>query len=61
MTAMAAWQPAHFLRRMDGAFAGIQLNRPDRNNPLTFDSYKEHDHGFAIAWPHRTHRHIHPR
>ena len=41
MTAMAALKPAHFLWRMDGAVAVIQLNRPDRKNPLTFESYAE--------------------
>jgi enoyl-CoA hydratase/carnithine racemase len=41
MTAMAAHKPAHFLWRMDGATAVIQLNRPERKNPLTFDSYAE--------------------
>jgi len=38
---MAALQPAHFLWRMDGAVAVIQLNRPERKNPLTFESYAE--------------------
>jgi enoyl-CoA hydratase/carnithine racemase len=38
---MAAHKPAHFLWRMDGAVAVIQLNRPDRKNPLTFESYAE--------------------
>ncbi len=41
MTAMAALKPVHFLWRTDGAVAVIQLNRPDRKNPLTFDSYAE--------------------
>ena len=41
MTAMAALKPAHFLWRMDGTVAVIQLNRPDRKNPLTFESYAE--------------------
>jgi enoyl-CoA hydratase/carnithine racemase len=41
MTGMAALKPAHFLWRMEGAVAVIQLNRPDRKNPLTFDSYAE--------------------
>jgi enoyl-CoA hydratase/carnithine racemase len=40
MTAKAK-KPAHFLRRMDGAVAVLQLNRPDRKNPLTFESYAE--------------------
>jgi enoyl-CoA hydratase/carnithine racemase len=41
VTKMAALKPAHFLWRMDGATAVIQLNRPERKNPLTFDSYAE--------------------
>jgi enoyl-CoA hydratase/carnithine racemase len=38
---MAARKPAHFLWRMDGAVAVIQLSRPERKNPLTFESYAE--------------------
>jgi enoyl-CoA hydratase/carnithine racemase len=38
---MATLKPLHFLWRMDGAVAVIQLNRPGRKNPLTFDSYAE--------------------
>jgi enoyl-CoA hydratase/carnithine racemase len=38
---MAATKPSHFRWRMDGAVAVIQLNRPDRKNPLTFESYAE--------------------
>src|SRR5580700_1264257 len=41
MTQMAALRPAHFLWRTDGAVAAIKLNRPDRKNPLTFESYAE--------------------
>jgi enoyl-CoA hydratase/carnithine racemase len=41
MTAMAGHKPAHFLWRMDGATAVIRLNRPERKNPLTFESYAE--------------------
>jgi enoyl-CoA hydratase/carnithine racemase len=41
MSAMAGLTPAHFLWRMDGTVAIIQLNRPDRKNPLTFESYAE--------------------
>jgi enoyl-CoA hydratase/carnithine racemase len=33
--------PKHFLWRIDGAVGVIQLNRPDRKNPLTFESYAE--------------------
>ena len=41
MKAMAALRPAHFLWRMDGRVAVIQLNRPERKNPLTFEAYAE--------------------
>src|ERR1700683_798181 len=41
MNAMATLKPLHCLWRMDGAVAVIQLNRPDRKNPLTFESYAE--------------------
>jgi enoyl-CoA hydratase/carnithine racemase len=41
MTAMAAYKPKHFLWRMDSAVAVIQLDRPERKNPLTFESYAE--------------------
>src|ERR1700680_149414 len=41
MNVMATLKPSHFLWRMDGAVAVIQLSRPERKNPLTFDSYAE--------------------
>jgi enoyl-CoA hydratase/carnithine racemase len=41
MSQMSSFKPSHFLWRMDGAVAVIQLNRPERKNPLTFDSYAE--------------------
>ena len=41
MTSMATLKPSHFLWRADGAVAVIQLNRPERKNPLTFESYAE--------------------
>jgi enoyl-CoA hydratase/carnithine racemase len=41
MTSMAAFQPKHFLWRIDDRVAIITLNRPGRKNPLTFDSYAE--------------------
>lgn len=41
MTEMADLKPVHFKWRMDGRVAVIQLNRPERKNPLTFDSYAE--------------------
>jgi enoyl-CoA hydratase/carnithine racemase len=41
MIAMAGLKPAHFLWRMEGEVAVIQLGRPERKNPLTFSSYAE--------------------
>jgi enoyl-CoA hydratase/carnithine racemase len=38
---MAGLKPKHFLWRMEGTVAVIQLDRPERKNPLTFDSYAE--------------------
>ena len=34
-------QPKHFLLEVDGKVATFALNRPDRKNPLTFESYAE--------------------
>ena len=34
-------QPQHFLWRQEGHVGVITLNRPERKNPLTFDSYAE--------------------
>ncbi len=31
----------HFLSRVENGIATVSLNRPDRKNPLTFDSYAE--------------------
>ncbi len=33
--------PKHFLWQLDGKVATITLNRPERKNPLTFESYAE--------------------
>jgi enoyl-CoA hydratase/carnithine racemase len=35
------WRPRQFEWRVDGCVAVIRLNRPDRKNPLTFESYAE--------------------
>ena len=35
------WSPQHFLMELRGRVAVITLNRPERKNPLTFDSYAE--------------------
>ena len=37
----ASFQPHHFLWRCEDGVATITLNRPERKNPLTFDSYAE--------------------
>ena len=34
-------QPKHFLWKLEGKVGVITLNRPDRKNPLTFESYGE--------------------
>jgi enoyl-CoA hydratase/carnithine racemase len=41
MKTMSTLKPAHFLWRMERNVAAIQLARPERKNPLTFDSYAE--------------------
>jgi enoyl-CoA hydratase/carnithine racemase len=41
MRSMAALAPAHFLWRMENDVAVVQLGRPERKNPLTFESYAE--------------------
>lgn len=38
---LAQYQAQHFLWQVEGPVATITLNRPDRKNPLTFDSYAE--------------------
>ena len=35
------FEPEHFLWDFDGGVATITLNRPERKNPLTFESYAE--------------------
>jgi len=37
----AGYQAKHFQWQVDGKVATITLNRPERKNPLTFDSYAE--------------------
>jgi len=41
MSAMSKLKPKHFLWQVDGRIAKIRLDRPERKNPLTFDSYAE--------------------
>ncbi len=37
----ATFRPEHFLWAFDAGVATITLNRPERKNPLTFESYAE--------------------
>jgi enoyl-CoA hydratase/carnithine racemase len=41
MSALADYQPRHFLWAVDERVATLTLNRPERKNPLTFESYAE--------------------
>ncbi|PSM20186.1 enoyl-CoA hydratase family protein [Nitratireductor sp. StC3] len=41
MTAMAGLKPRHFLWEAENGVARVRLNRPERKNPLTFESYAE--------------------
>ena len=38
---LAAYQARHFAWQFDAGVATLTLNRPERKNPLTFDSYAE--------------------
>ena len=38
---LADFAPKHFIWEVDGKVATVTLNRPERKNPLTFDSYAE--------------------
>src|SRR5260370_40075258 len=35
------YSPTHFLLAVVGSVATVTLNRPERKNPLTFESYRE--------------------
>lgn len=41
MTAMTGFKPQHFLWEAKDGVAQVRLNRPERKNPLTFESYAE--------------------
>ncbi|MFN3642792.1 MAG: enoyl-CoA hydratase family protein [Gemmobacter sp.] len=41
MTELAGFSPQHFLWAVSERIAVVRLNRPERKNPLTFESYAE--------------------
>jgi enoyl-CoA hydratase/carnithine racemase len=41
MTLIATMRPRHFMLEVKDRIATVRLNRPDRKNPLTFESYAE--------------------
>ena len=41
MTSMAELEPQHFLWAVHDGIATVRLDRPERKNPLTFESYAE--------------------
>ncbi len=41
MTELAGLAPRHFLWEVESRIARLRLNRPERKNPLTFESYAE--------------------
>ena len=38
---LAGFKPKHFLWEVEGRIARVKLDRPERKNPLTFESYAE--------------------
>ncbi len=40
-TSLSGYQAEHFLWQVDDGVATVTLNRPERKNPLTFESYAE--------------------
>ena len=38
---LAQYTPRHFLLDINAGVATVTLNRPERKNPLTFESYRE--------------------
>src|SRR5258707_1061403 len=38
---LSEYSPKHFLLAVNGKVATVTLNRPERKNPLTFESYRE--------------------
>jgi enoyl-CoA hydratase/carnithine racemase len=41
MSPLSAWTPSHFKLAVSGGVASVTLSRPEKKNPLTFESYAE--------------------
>ena len=41
MSGLGQLKPRHFIWQVEGRIGTVRLDRPDRKNPLTFDSYAE--------------------
>jgi enoyl-CoA hydratase/carnithine racemase len=46
---LVGYRPAHFLLSVEDKVATVTLNRPERKNPLTFESYRELADFFAAC------------
>src|SRR5262245_38551727 len=46
---LARFAASHVILNVDGGTAEITLNRPERKNPLTFESYRELTAIFRVA------------
>lgn len=46
---LAGFKPAHFQLAVSGKLATVTLNRPEKKNPLTFESYRELTDFFLAA------------
>ncbi|GGK28900.1 enoyl-CoA hydratase family protein [Salinarimonas ramus] len=44
---VSSYEPRHFLSSVAGGVATVTLNRPEKKNPLTFESYRELTDFFA--------------
>jgi enoyl-CoA hydratase/carnithine racemase len=46
---LSEYRPSHFLLAVEAGVATVTLNRPERKNPLTFESYRELADFFAAC------------
>ena len=53
---LAGYEAKHFVWQVEGGVATLTLNRPERKNPLTFDSYAEmRDLFYQLKWAEDVH------